>query len=127
VTRSIRGNVYEFASRNFIVAYALACGAALVANLLGWWAYRRNGAAFDSVFSTIVSATRDPELRDVFPECCPGMLPLSKESLDAKLRVKRSENNDGHSSNGRHIVPLETRKPVCRICNPATGGRRPSY
>jgi hypothetical protein len=117
VTRSVLGNVYDFAWHNLVIAYSLACAAAVVANLMGWRAYKLNGAAFDSVFSTVVSATRGAELREVFPECCQGVLPLPKESLDAKLNVERI--NDGSHRRGRRIVPVEMQTPLCRACNPA--------
>lgn len=119
VKRAAIGNVFEFAWRNLAIAYSLACAATIVVNILGWYAYRENGAAFDSSFSTIVSATRGADLDNVFPKCCQGVLPIPRESLDATVQVRRIEGN----LRGRRIIPIGTPVVVCEICNRPAAAR----
>jgi len=69
-----------------------------------------NNASHDKSFSTLLSISRDPELANLFPECCHGKLPLPRQTMRARLRVEEME--DG----GQSLKPKDAQKPVCEAC-----------
>ncbi len=50
-------NIYAYHSRNVIIAYSLIGTAALLANVLGLYAFYKAGASYDLSFSSIACST----------------------------------------------------------------------
>jgi hypothetical protein len=117
------GNQYEFAWHNLVIAYSLAITATVTAVLLGFWAYRRNGAAFDRSPSTLISVSRSGKLDPIFPNCCHGVQPLPLKALETKLYVNVTPQGQRP---GRNIVPAERVEVICPVCD-QTQSRRPSW
>jgi hypothetical protein len=83
VTQSI--NTYAYHSRNLLLSYGLAIAFAVLANLLGAYAYWQNGHSHNKSFSAILASTRDPGLTKLFHAETMGRLPLHKNVQEAKL------------------------------------------
>jgi len=77
VTQSI--NIYAYHSRNLLFSYGLAIAFTVLANLLGAYAYWRNGHSHSKSFSAILASTRDPGLTKLFHAETMGRLPLHKK------------------------------------------------
>lgn len=69
-------NLYEYHPQNLLLAYGLAIFSTLIVNILGGIAFKANGVSYDRLFSSILSATRDPTLKDLFPTRKLGKLPV---------------------------------------------------
>jgi hypothetical protein len=76
VTTTTLTNLYTYNQRNLLLAYGLAIFFALLANILGAYAYKINGVSFERGFSSFLSATRDPELVNLFHYQTLGKLPV---------------------------------------------------
>jgi len=112
-TRITPVNRYSYSSRNLWLAYGLGIFFALIANALGAQAFMENNASHNNSLSTLLSISRDPELANLFPECCHGKLPLPPETMKARLRVEEME--DG----GQSLKSKDTKKTVCEACKSA--------
>ncbi|OWP07419.1 hypothetical protein B2J93_6198 [Marssonina coronariae] len=66
VQRSTNVNVYSYKSTSLLLAYGLAVSTTLIANILGVIAYIQNKSAHDRSFSSILGATRETGLNDLF-------------------------------------------------------------
>jgi len=89
ITTSI--NTYACYSQNLLLLYGLAIFFALLANILGAFAYMRNGVSHDKSFSAILASTRDPGLMGLFHARVLGKLPLPKSVRTAKLKFGKME------------------------------------
>jgi hypothetical protein len=79
-------NNYAYHSRNLWLSYGLAMWFAFIANLLGAYAFWKNGVSHSKSFSAILTATRDKSLTSLFDNEIIGRLPLSQKVRHAKLR-----------------------------------------
>ena len=119
-TRITPVNRYSYSSRNLWLAYGLGTFFALIANAFGAQAFMENNASHNNSLSTLLSISRDPELANLFPECCHGKLPLPQRTMKARLRVE--EMGDG----GQSLKPKDTKRTVCEACKlQATQTQRP--
>lgn len=79
-------NIYSYDSRPLLVAYGLQIFFALLAVLLGVWAYKENGHSHSRSFSAILASTRAANLADVFHDELMGRLPLHENAQTARLK-----------------------------------------
>lgn len=87
VTTTIPINVYAYHPKNLYLAYGFALIFALLANALGALAYQSNGISYDSLFSTILRTTRNPDLTALVGGSDAGALPLGRGMSSAMLRL----------------------------------------
>jgi hypothetical protein len=81
-----RINVYAYEPYGLLLAYGIACGAALLATLLGMYGIWRNGGVgYQSIFSTFVRTTRDHVFRDLIDAHDHGTEPLPKKLAEASI------------------------------------------
>jgi hypothetical protein len=79
-------NVYSYEPYGLLLAYGIACGAALLATLLGMYGIWRNGGVgYQSIFSTFVRTTRDHVFRDLIDPHDHGAEPLPKKLAEASI------------------------------------------
>jgi len=78
VTTTNLVNLYAYNEQNLLLAYGLAIFFALLANILGAFAYKINGVSYDRAFSSFLSATRDPALKKLFNQQTLGKLPVPR-------------------------------------------------
>lgn len=83
-------NVYVYDPKNLYLSYGIALFLALLAIILGALAYVSNGVSHDNSFSSIVRATRNPELLDFDQRRTPGALPLDKNLGQTVLRLRNN-------------------------------------
>lgn len=81
-------NVYTYDPKNLFISYGIALFFALIANILGALAYVSNGVSHDNSFSSIVRATRNPDLIDFEQRRVPGALPLGRQLGEKVLRLR---------------------------------------
>lgn len=87
VTTTVPINMYAYHPKNLYLAYGFALVFALLANALGAFAYVSNGVSYDSLFSTILRTTRNPDLTLLIGGSGAGALPLGRKMSDALLRL----------------------------------------
>lgn len=85
-TRTDSVNKYVYHSKNLLLSYGLAIGLALLANLLGAYAYLSNGVSHNRRFSAILAATRHESLTKLFHNQIVGSLPLSDKVKNTFLK-----------------------------------------
>lgn len=83
-------NVYAYNPKNLFLAYGIALFFSLVANILGTLAYISNGVSHNNSFSSIVRATRNPELLRLEDRSikASGVLPLGRQAGQPTLRLR---------------------------------------
>ena len=90
VTTTTPLNIYAYNPKNLYVAYGIALLFALFANILGTLAYLSNGVTHNNSFSSIVRATRNPELLGIQDRKVKvsGAMPLDKKTSQMVLRLR---------------------------------------
>jgi hypothetical protein len=66
VTHNESINIYSYTSQNLFISYGLAILFAVLANILGGFAFRSNGASHTRSFSQIMAHTRHKKLIEIF-------------------------------------------------------------
>jgi hypothetical protein len=90
VTTTHPQNVYAYNPKNLYVAYGIALLFTLFANILGTMAYISNGVSHNNSFSSIVRATRNPELLGIQDRKVKvsGAMPMDKQTGKTVLRLR---------------------------------------
>lgn len=78
-------NIYTYHRAPLLISYSLATGFALLAVLLGAWAYRENGCSHSRSFSAILASTRAANLAGLFHDELMGRLPLHENVQRTRL------------------------------------------
>ncbi len=84
-------NIWGYHKVNLWIAYGASIFVAIVANLLGAYAYKVNKVAHDISFSSLVSSTTDPSINNLFNDDDPntrGKLPLPKKVSGVEIKFK---------------------------------------
>ena len=83
-------NVYGYHPKNLFIAYSVAIFFSLLAVGLGTFAYISNGVSHNNSFSSIVRATRNPELSrlDERKVWASGIMPQNKQASQPVLRLR---------------------------------------
>lgn len=90
-------NTYTYNSKNLFLSYGLAIFFALLANLLGAFAYWRNGASFNKSISSFWPVQKDEELGNFLNgEVLVHLKPLPLEKTTKKTVLKFGSLRDGH-------------------------------
>ncbi len=90
-------NTYTYNSKNLFLSYGLAIFFALLANLLGAFAYWRNGASFNKSISSFWPVQKDEELGEFLnDEVLVHLKPLPLEKTTKKTVLKFGSLRDGH-------------------------------
>lgn len=84
-------NVYIYHPKNLLLAYGVALFLALIALVLGACAYVSNGVSHSNSFSSIVRATRNPDLLDIDQRQASTAISLDRQAKGQK--VLRLRNN----------------------------------
>jgi hypothetical protein len=80
-------NIYSYEPRDLWLAYGIACGATLLAALLGLLAiFRNGGVGYQSTFSTYIRTTQDQGFKELIGPADRGAEPLPKRLADASVR-----------------------------------------
>ncbi|KAH8670218.1 hypothetical protein BGZ60DRAFT_527700 [Tricladium varicosporioides] len=91
VHQTVSVNRYSYNPRSLLLAYGLAIGATLLANSIGVYAYIENGAAHDKKFSSVLGATREAELGELFCHKTQGKLPVPKDTKTTLLKYRKMD------------------------------------
>ena len=86
VTTTTSVNIYSYQPFNVILAYTLAVSFALLANILGIFAYISNNASHENSFSAIVGTTYGIDIEGLKAHEKLGELPLDPMVARMKLR-----------------------------------------
>lgn len=86
VTTTTPENVYSYQPFNVFLAYALAISFALLANILGIFAYISNDASHENSFSAIFCTTYGIHISGLKAHEKLGELPLDSKVAGTKLR-----------------------------------------
>jgi hypothetical protein len=89
-TKSV--NLYSYHASILWISYGLAILFALLANILGAFAYWSNGVSHDRLFSSILSSTRDQGLGELFSHDSLGKLPVPEKIQMMMLKFVKTEN-----------------------------------
>ncbi|CAL3963305.1 unnamed protein product [Diplocarpon coronariae] len=108
VQRSTNVNVYSYKSTSLLLAYGLAVSTTLIANILGVIAYIQNKSAHDRSFSSILGATRETGLNDLFSNDNHGILPVPRRTKRALLKFRNMD--DGGWSFRRTEMATEEKR-----------------
>jgi hypothetical protein len=85
-TRSRRINQFKYYQTGLWIPYAFIIALALIFLIIGWHAMLDNGVSSDTVFSRIMTTTRNPTLDRLSVGACLGSDPFPKELEKTKLR-----------------------------------------
>ena len=86
-------NTYSYQSRNVLIAYALAGSVAVVANVLGLYAFFKSGVSHDLSFSYIACSTHNVHFSVLRAHERLGALPL--EPRIARTRLVFHQGDEG--------------------------------
>jgi hypothetical protein len=79
-------NIYSYDPYGLLLAYGIACGAALLSTVLGMYSIWRNGGVgYQSIFSTFLRTTRDQVFIDLIEPEDRGAEPLPKKLAEASI------------------------------------------
>jgi hypothetical protein len=79
-------NIYTYDPHGLLLAYSIACGAALLGTILGVHGIWHNGGmGYQSVFSTFVRTTRDHVFKEMIEPNDRGTEPLPKKLAEASI------------------------------------------
>ncbi|KAF2139835.1 uncharacterized protein K452DRAFT_274310 [Aplosporella prunicola CBS 121167] len=99
VSREERVTVYTYEQKNLLIAYGAATICTLLTISMGAYAFRSNGISYNSMVSTIICTTQNPDIREVVGDRTLGCQPLAEDIAQTKLRFgivqKRSYSHDG--------------------------------
>ena len=101
VTTTTPVNIYTYQPRNLYIAYGVAIAVALLANLIGLYAFLANGVSYEISFSSIVCTTRDIHFSGLNAHERIGALPIDKEVRRAKIRFVIGEVAEMWKGGGR--------------------------
>ena len=101
VTTITPTNIYVYQPQNVFIAYGIAVIFALLANVLGLFAYFSNGVSHDNSFSSIVCTTRDIHLSKLNAHERLGALPLEKKVGRTKMKFDVGDMAEAGRGGGR--------------------------
>ena len=101
VTTTTTTNIYVYQPKKVFIAYGIAIFFALVANVLGIWAYLSNGVSHDNSFSSIVCTTRDIHLSKLNAHERLGALPLERKVGRTRMVFDVGNMAEGGRGGGR--------------------------
>jgi hypothetical protein len=82
-------NIYTYDARDLWLSYGIACGATLLATMLGLFAMWRNGGVgYQSIFSTFIRTTRDQALQELIGVDDHGSEPLPKNLAETSVILR---------------------------------------
>ncbi|KAL2841936.1 hypothetical protein BJX68DRAFT_270877 [Aspergillus pseudodeflectus] len=84
-------NFYSYNQRNLLAAYITSVGVTAACVAVGFLAMHRNGVSQDTLFSTVLLTTRNPELDDLAIGHCLGSDKISDAIGEVKLRFGQIE------------------------------------
>lgn len=103
VTTTTPKNIYSYHPFDVLLAYALAISFALLANILGIFAYIFNNASHENSFSSIVCTTYGIHISGLRAHEKLGKLPLDPKVAKRKLSWYMRD-NEGAGGYGFHLV-----------------------
>lgn len=101
VTTTSPANIYVYQPKRVFIAYGIAIFFALVANVLGIWAYFSNGVSHDNSFWSIVTTTRDIHLSKLNEHERLGALPRQRNVGKTKIVFEVGDMAEGGRGGGR--------------------------
>lgn len=101
VTTTSPANIYVYQPKRVFIAYGVAIFFALVANVLGIWAYLSNGVSHDNSFWSIVTTTRDIHLSKLNAHERLGALPKERKVGRTKIVFDVGDMAEGGRGGGR--------------------------
>ena len=103
VTTTTPDNIYSYHPFDVLLAYALAISFALLANILGLFAYFANDASYDNSFSSIAFTTHGIHISGLSAHEKLGELPLDPKVARRKLSWYMRDNAEA-GGYGFHLV-----------------------
>jgi hypothetical protein len=102
VNHTTQINRYSYQASPLLIAYGFSISFALIAALLGGFAYYKNGHSHSRSFSSILASSRAAELTELFHDELMGRLPLHENVARTRLVFSRW----GSVSGGSGHVPV---------------------
>jgi hypothetical protein len=87
----LRKNFYSYNQRNLLAAYITSAGVTVACVAVGFLAMHRNGVSQDTLFSTVLRTTRNPELDNLAIGHCLGSDKISDEVGKVQLQYGQIE------------------------------------